>query len=142
MNDKILERFGGARKAEAVAPAPAETMGDSDNLGCFGILRGTAERSIMIELRQKTGNIMAVGYSWLERIEFDPSVGIKLIAAGMEILITGRNLNEEIRTNVRLFECLARHRVPWLREADEDELMRSLPAATVIEKISWKGFKR
>src|SRR5690349_3388569 len=143
MNDKILERFAAGRKAEASIPAvAAEQPAESDDLGYFGVLRGVAERAVMLELRQKTGTILAVGYSWLERIEFDPSEGIKLFVGGLEILISGRNLNEEIRPHVTLFECLTRHRVPWIREADEDEAMKSPKTETVIEEIRWKSFKR
>lgn len=142
MNDKVLERFSSNRKYEAAMPPAAEDAADPHDLGFFGVLRGTSERAVMLELRQRTGNIMAIGYSWLERIEFDPSHGIKLFAAGWEITISGQNLNEEVRPNLRLFEAITRHRVPWIREADEDEAMQSPEQATVIDGIGWKGFKR
>lgn len=70
----------------------------------------------MLELRKRGGNIIAVGYGWLERVEFDPSVGITLLVPGQKILIRGQNLNAEIRPNVRLFEGITRHRVAWVRE--------------------------
>lgn len=87
-----------------------------DDYGAFGWLRGTKERSVMLELRKRTGNIIAIGYGWLERVEFDPSVGITLLVPGQRIIISGRNLNAEIRPHVRLFEGITRHRVPWVAE--------------------------
>ena len=142
MSDKILERFAASRRSDPPALPAIENSGDAEELGFFGVLRGSMERAVMLELRLKTGVILAVGYSWLERIEYEPSDGIKLFAAGLEILIAGRNLNEEIRPHVALFECLARHRVPWIREADEDEVLKSPETATVVEMIHWKSFKR
>jgi hypothetical protein len=143
MDDKVLDRFSVARKTEPhIVSVTAQDDAESLDLGYFGVLRGTAERSVMLELRQRDGNILAIGYAWLERVEFDPSHGIKLHAAGQEITIAGRNLNKEVRPNVRLFESLVRHRVPWLREADHGELMQSPESATVIEAIAWQSAKK
>ena len=144
MNDKLLERFAPARRPEPhiVSVAGQQEEGDTLDLGFFGVLRGAAERAVMLELRKRDGSIMAVGYSWLERLEFDPSEDIKLFAAHLEIVIAGRNLNREVRSNVRLFEALARHRVPWLREADEGEAMEAPQPATLIESITWKSRTR
>jgi hypothetical protein len=139
MNDKVLERFATSRLPEPhLAAFAGKEEGDTHDLGHFGILRGTSERSIMLELRKRDGNIMALGCAWLERVEFDPSEGIRLFAAGWEITIAGRNLNREVRPNVRLFEAITRHRVPWLREADQGEMIEAPEQATVIEMITWK----
>ena len=91
----------------------------------------------MLELRKKNGNIVAVGYSWLERVEFDPSEGIMLHVVGQKIRIRGRNLNGEIRQNVRLFQGITRHKVPWIQEADEPAKLQAGRSATVIEKIEF-----
>jgi hypothetical protein len=140
MNDKLSERFAPVRRPEPhIVSVTGQEEGDTHDLGYFGVLRGTAERSVMLELRKCDGNIMAIGYAWLERIEFDPSEGIRLFAAHLEVVIAGRNLNREVRPNLRLFEALARHRVPWLREADEGEAMEAPQQATVIESIGWKS---
>lgn len=109
----------------------------SDDCGAFGFLRGTRDRAIMLELRKKDGNIRAVGYAWLSLMEFDPSIGIILHLANQKIRIFGRNLNGEHRPNVRLFQGILRHRVPWLQEADEPSLMQSGDHEAVIEKIEW-----
>jgi hypothetical protein len=143
MSDKVLERFSMSRKADShLAGVIGQEESDSHDLGCFGVLRGASERSVMLELRKRDGNITAIGYAWLERIEFDPSEGIRLFAAGQEFTVAGRNLNKEVRPNLRLFEALTRHRVPWLREAENADGMVTPESATVIESISWKGAKR
>jgi hypothetical protein len=143
MNDKLLERISSGRKAEPLSrTSAASDDAAADNCGYFGVLRGVGERAVMLELRRRTGNILAIGYSWLERVEFDPSEGIKLIACGSEIMISGRGLNDEVRPHLRLFESIAQHRVPWLREADEDEAMKAPEGATIIENIDWRSFRR
>jgi hypothetical protein len=142
MNDKLLERFTLGRKSEPEAAAPAHPEeAETLDLGNFGILRGPAERAVMLELRKADGTILAVGYAWLARIEFDPSEGIRLFGGDWEVAIAGRNLNREVRPNVRLFESLARHRVPWLREANEREQMQK-GSATVIERVVWRCLQR
>jgi uncharacterized protein YlzI (FlbEa/FlbD family) len=137
MNDSLLMKYTG-RTAESIAEptsAPSETV--TDDLGAFGWLRGTRDRVVMLELRKKNGNILAVGYGWIERVEFDPSVGITLHLSGHKITIKGRNLNAELRPNVRLFQGITRHRVPWIQEADEPASMQAGKNATVIDRIEW-----
>jgi hypothetical protein len=108
-----------------------------EDVGCFGWLRGVRDRAVMLELRKKNGNILAVGYAWLERMEFDPSTGIVLHLAGHHIAISGRNLNAQTVGTALLFEGLTRHRVPWVREARRDELVTSSELACVVESIEW-----
>jgi hypothetical protein len=108
-----------------------------DDLGCFGWLRGIRDRATMLELRRKDGNILAVGYGWLERALFNPSDGITLHVAGQIIRIRGRSLNAEVRQAVRLFEGLTRHRVPWIREASRAENLAAEDGACWIESIEW-----
>lgn len=112
----------------------------TDNFGTFGWLRGTKERAVMLELRKKTGAILAVGYSWLEFVEYEPSDGITLWIPGRKVRLQGRNLNAAVdpdRPNVRLFEGLTRHRVPWVavggasREGHDDD------KSVTIDRIDW-----
>ena len=91
----------------------------------------------MLELRKKNGNVLAIGYGWLERVEFDPSEGITLHLVGQKIRIKGRNLNGAVRPDVRLFQGIARHKVAWIQEADGPTAMQAGKAATVIENIEW-----
>jgi len=138
MSDKsILQRYGGRNGDPAhLNSSPSEIEG-SDDLGCFGWLRGIRDRALSLELRKKTGNIVAIPYSWIDRFEFDPSEGITLSVPGRTIKITGRNLNAEVRPMVRLFEGIARNRVPWIQEADEPERIEADDTATVIDGIEW-----
>src|SRR5580658_8907596 len=102
MSGKILDRYSG-RASESMSDSLAASEPDgAEDLGIFGWLRGTRDRSVMLELRKKTGNIRAIGYGWIESIDFDPSTGITLKCGGQVIRIKGRNLNSEARPQVRL----------------------------------------
>ena len=78
MSGKILERYAG-RTNELTADALSTSEADgAEDLGAFGWLRSARDRSVMIELRKKNGDILAIGYGWIDRIEFDPSEVITL----------------------------------------------------------------
>jgi hypothetical protein len=137
MSGKILERIAG-RTNELAGDAFGNGEPDGvEDLGGFGWLRSTRDRSVMIELRKKSGDILAIGYGWIDRIEFDPSKGITLKCGTHEIRIKGRNLNSEVRPQVRLFQGLTRHRVPWLQEAGHGSVLVADKQTAVIESIEW-----
>jgi hypothetical protein len=136
MSDKILSRYTGKASGIPTNANVSEKSDDTEDFGAFGRLRGR-ERAIMLELRKKDGNILAIGYSWLERVEFDPSEGITLHFAGQKIKIKGRNLNGEARPNVRLFRGITRHKVPWIQEANGATGMQAGNDSTIIDKIEW-----
>ena len=133
MNDSVLQRFA-SKANENAEPLEAEQI---DDLGAFGWLRGTRDRAVMLELRKKDGNILAVGYAWLDKAEFDPSQGITLHLGGHKITIRGRHLTQEVRPNVRLFQGICRHRVPWIQEADEPAVMEARNQGVLVEEIGW-----
>lgn len=108
-----------------------------DDLGCFGWLRGIRDRATMLELRKKTGTILAIGYGWLERAAFDPSEGITLHLPAQKISIRGKNLNAEIRPMLRLFEGIAKHRVAWVRESSRADKITATDSPCVVESIEW-----
>jgi hypothetical protein len=136
MNDSILrqlsEKNGNGQSRDTLIDEPPE------ELGAFGWLRGSRERAVMLELRRKDGSITALGYAWLERAEYDPSEGITLEFTGQTVRLVGRNLNAEVRPQLRLFDGVVRHRVPYLQEADEPTAMAAAKNATVIEKIEFE----
>lgn len=136
MDKSLLQKYS-SRHEPDTAGSNVLDLDVTEDLGCFGWFRGVRERSVMLELRKKTGNCLAIGYSWIERIEFDPSQGILLVAGTTRIRIQGRSLNVEVRSNVRLFEGLTRHRVPWIQEAGQAGVMHSRPEDCLIETISW-----
>jgi hypothetical protein len=102
----------------------------------FGRLRGPRDRAIMLELRRKTGDIKAVSYSAVFRVDFNPSEGITIFHGREKILIRGRNLNTESGT-YSLFEGITRHRIPWLQEANQSTAIQVDRKAVVIESIEW-----
>ena len=137
MGDSVLERYVGVR-SEKITDTSLESSAETpDNLGAFGYLRGTRERALMLEMRKKDGGIMAVGYSWLERAEYDPTDGIMLSGAGQRIHIQGRNLNVKSQQQVKLFQAIVQHRVVWIREACHHELMMADEHSATVDSIEW-----
>lgn len=110
MSDSLLNKYTRPQTE------PDDPQLETEDLGSFGWLRGMRERATMLELRKKDGNITAIGYAWIEKIEFDPSEGITIHALGQKVQIQGRNLNAEVRPGISLFQGLTRHRVPWILE--------------------------
>ncbi len=134
MTDSVLQKLASRTGESAELSLEAEQL---DDLGAFGWLRGVRDRAVMLELRKKDGNILAVGYAWLDKAEFDPSQGITLSLGGQKIIIRGRNLNAETGQNARLFQGICRHRVPWIQEADEPTAMEARNSAVLVEEIVW-----
>jgi hypothetical protein len=131
----LLERYTHRRDTKVDGEGDGEDV--VDDLGCFGWLRGHRDRALMLELRKKTGAIQAIGYSWLQKIEFEPSSGITLWCPGQKVRIVGRNLNTDSGSKIRLFEGLTRHKVLWIREATEIGQFELPESATSIERIDW-----
>lgn len=138
MNDSLLSKY--VRK-------PADELGNSgapsdpdgtEDLGCFGFLRGVRDRAVMLELRKKDGTVTALAYAYIERITYQPDgpeEGITIYAAGQKVRISGRNLNMESESGVRLLGALTRHRVPWVREAEHAASLVSEGGSPMIEAI-------
>lgn len=137
----FLDKYAVRPKERAQAPAERDPHDDptepgpEDSCGNFGWLRGARDRSVMLELRKRDGNILAIGYNWIERVEYDPSIGIAIHALGRSIRITGRNLNTTQSGGVRLFDGIIRHRVTWIREHAEAELIGFGRDGVVVEAI-------
>lgn len=135
MNDNLLDRF--TKRTGAEGSAEHLDGEEAENLGCFGWLRGVRDRSVMLELRKKDGHVLAIAYSWLERVEFQPDNGITLHLPGRQIRIKGSGLNTEAHRPVRLFEGIIRHRVPWICEADRTQALKAASDSVVVESIEW-----
>ena len=112
-------------------------LDSTDDHGSFGWLRGVRERALMLELRKKDGHVKALAYAWLQIAEFEPSTGITLLFSIGKVRITGPNLNAESRPQIRLFDGLVRHKVTFIQEARESDLMQSDPHFPVVERIEW-----
>jgi hypothetical protein len=137
MSDKFLHHRPGRLIEDRLDPTPSPDSGGVDDFHSFGWLRGIRERATMLELRKKSGDVIAIGYSWIERVEFNPTEGITLHVHGDKVQIKGRNLNAEVRPEVRLFQGIARHRVAWVRETDRPGRLKVGEEATIVEEIVW-----
>lgn len=134
MSDRLFKQF--VHRVDPGSDAKEVESEAADDFGAFSILRGVRDRAIMIEFRKKDGSVTALGNGWLEKIEYDPSDGMTLYFGSHKVTIVGRNLATEMRPNVRLIDGLLRHRIPWIREASEPEIMKAPPGSLVIEEIA------
>ena len=89
----------------------------------------------MLELRKKDGNVTALGYAWLERVDFEPSDGLTLHFTGQKVKVSGRNLETEVRPNLRLLNGLIRHKISYLQESDGATAMEADRDVVLIERI-------
>lgn len=134
MNDKnLLDRY--TSRVSDTAPTNVEEPDEADDLGAFGWLRGSRERAVCLQLRKKTGNIVAIPYALLEVYAFNPSEGITLKTVSQTIRIIGRNLNVECRPNLRLFDGITRNRVPWIQETQQLMSSGGADGVVVVEHI-------
>jgi len=137
MTDKFLHHRPGRLSDDRFDLVPSGDGNAVDDFHSFGWLRGVRERAPMLELRKKSGNVIAIGYSWIGRVEFEPSEGIILHAHDEKIRIIGRNLNAEVRPEIRLFHGITRHRVAWIRESDNRSSLKSGEHLVIIDEIAW-----
>ncbi len=136
MDESFLKKYADRQAASASATELEEEA--TLDCGAFGWTRGIRDRCVMLQLRKKNGNVRAVAYALFDQIDYDPSEGITISAAGQRIVIKGRNLNAEVRPNVRLFDGLTRHRVPWVREASYQERVKAAAGECVVEMVEWQ----
>jgi hypothetical protein len=131
---KYANRFGD--NTETATSSDAE---GTENFGAFGFLRGTRDRAEMLELRKKTGDIRAIGYAWIQKVDFDPSGTITLFAGDEIIRIKGRNLNAVASQQMSLWGGILRHRVPFICEADQSKALQADNHSIVVEAIEWEA---
>jgi hypothetical protein len=129
---KYASRFG----EEAESGAMSDMEG-TENLGNYGLLRGARDTAEMLELRKRTGNIRAISFSWIQKVDYDPSSGMTLFAGDEKIRIRGRNLNLIARQQISLLGGIIRHRVLWISESDQSTTMQADKNAVVVEMIEW-----
>jgi hypothetical protein len=142
-DDTTLQKYLRRNRSESLSNGADEdgTEQAETVAGCFGFLRGARERAMCLELRRKSGQILAINYSYVSRFEYQPDVGILLHCSGDKIKITGTNLNATVGSQLRLFEALCRHKVPWLSESDRTERMSAGSNGVVITTIEWDLLK-
>lgn len=136
MSESMVDKY--AKRSQGIEAAMPEPDDPESDLGCFGWLRGTNERAVSLELRKKDGRILAIGYSWIDHVEYDPDIGITLHTPDRTVQIVGSGLNSEVRPGVSLFGGLIRHRVSWIAEHDRLNPLNQGGAKTEVEHIRWE----
>ncbi|MFT3686370.1 MAG: hypothetical protein QM783_15860 [Phycisphaerales bacterium] len=133
MNDRIMDKY-----TNRAGPPHGDDGDPIDGLGCFGVLRGIRDRAPAIEFRRKTGAVLVVAYSYIEKMEFDPTAGMTIRSGATTIRIKGKHLAADIRPNMRLTTAFALQRLAWAQEMDKAAL--TLPGSEqvpVVESIDW-----
>lgn len=139
MSDSVLKKYAGHRGPLAAREEVFDSGEDvADDLGCYGWLRGMRERSPMLEFRLRDGRTIAYDYALLRKVVFDPSEGITLKFEEEAVRIEGRNLALEATPGIQLLRGLHNHRVPWVRELGEAELLAAGDRVTVIERLDFE----
>ena len=127
--EKLFQRYAGTDESTEQDPI--------DDRGSYGVLRGQRDRALMIELRKKDGEVLAIPYAMIEQVHFVPGSGITIHAGGREIQIGGRQLNVEGSGRMGLLNAIARHRLAWVQEQSRAAWAESDSSATVIESLEW-----
>lgn len=76
----------------------------------WGIERILSRRAIMLDLRLKGGRFLGLPYSYITKIQFDPSEALEIFVSDSHIRIKGRNL-------FKLYTYLLRHKVTFIQES-------------------------
>jgi hypothetical protein len=71
----------------------------------------TTNVPFMLDIRATVGQYVALPYTYLEMVQFDPSNALLLTFAVCEVRIEGRNLFD-------LYSALVQHRVEYIQEND------------------------
>ena len=100
----------------------------------FTVEKQQGVTAIMLDFEFENGNRLALPYSGMLRMDYDPSEGILLEWANEHIRISGYNLAE-------LYRLLVRHRVLSVRESRDDfgiqQNEKLLIRQIVREKKQW-----
>lgn len=132
-------RLGLPRSSAAVEKAGRPTEDDEDACTSFGYLRGSRDRALTLEFRFTNSNSLALPYSWLGPVLYDPSLGLLLRFVGdliHEVRIEGSNLNVTTGSGASLYDRgILRHRVTWVREMSRTQLQRTGEGDVCIERI-------
>lgn len=125
---------------------PTETEASTeDSCSAFGYLRGLRERALSLEVRFRDGNCDWFPYSWLGPYRFNPSVGLLLKFTGdtvILVLVRGSNLDALVNQSINLTDRgIARHRILWLREMEEEGIRQAGREQPTIDRIEVAEFE-
>lgn len=113
-DDSMAAKYGRSAKRATVDAVLGEGEEAADEYKCMKLLAGNEGQGLMLELRFKTRNSIALPYSYLTKVTYDPSVGITIEFAGDTVQITGRNLDP-------VYHALVHHKAASIRERDETD---------------------
>lgn len=97
----------------------------NDDSRPFYALRDVEGRTIMLDVRLRTGDRCAFPYAYLLEVRHDRSAGVVLRFSTATVEIRGRHLGE-------LYEALVTQRVLWVEEGGRDVLPESSPFVSAI----------
>ena len=122
-----------------------ETEGAEASCRAFGYLRGIRDRSAAVEFKFRTGNSIWLPYSWLGSWKYNPSEGLLIKYSGdvvYLVLIKGSNLDKPLKNGaVTLMHAgFQRHRLTWVREMSEEDIMNAGPSEPTIDSIEIEEF--
>jgi hypothetical protein len=103
--------------------------GEEESCPAYGFLWGLHERALALRFVFRSGNSACLSYSLLALWEFNPSAGLLLKFTGGDLVtlvaVHCSNLDALVNGSVNLTDRgLARHRITYVREMDEDELRK------------------
>lgn len=114
MSRSLHERFG-VGKNDPVPERPS-----------FSLASPTDARLLMLDFQSRGGDAIAMAYSYLQTVRFDPSVGLTLSFTTHSVTLMGRNLNE-------LYKALLDQIVRRIEEQGEHD--REPDGAPVVSRI-------
>lgn len=117
-----------AMQGEPVKGAETEEVVDC---GAFGWGRGQRDRSLMLEVRQRTGEVTLLSYAYLHPAFYLPSGELILQFGAQKVVVRGENLKQEVQPNISLITCLARHRAIWIAEAESSLILTGTKLITI-----------
>lgn len=108
-----------------VRDGKAESELQEFDQGCYSMLTANRSGAVMVDFRVRTGDSIALPYSYLTEAKFNASSGILLRFVGHDVRIAGRNLRA-------LFDSLREHKVTWIRETQEGSVADERPEVISI----------
>ncbi|HEV3188899.1 MAG TPA: hypothetical protein VGY54_00305 [Polyangiaceae bacterium] len=129
-------------------PKQSDSEKDAAEGACsaYGYLRGIRDHALAIEFRFRDGTTETFPYSWLGPWRYNPSVGILLKFTGdlvTLVLIRGSNLDALVGQAMSLTDRgLARHRITFIREMEDEELRAAGKGEPTIDAIEVEEFER
>ncbi|MBL7815677.1 MAG: hypothetical protein JNL70_11730 [Saprospiraceae bacterium] len=99
----------------------------------YGIEPQSNAQAVMLDIRLGNGNSQAFAYSYLTKVNFNPSEGIQIFAVDMCILLRGRNLNA-------IYSYLLMHRLTYIQE-NIGELDEVAENDVFVESIEVRNLK-